>query len=116
MYTLKTLLGQTFYNMIKHIILFIVGLFTGFNTKAEYIGTFVITYLSLGGGFIFMCLMLGINPTLVMSVISAPIWIFIVYISNKITKIIVEHKDKEETDVITEEDSRFWYTTINLWR
>ena len=107
MYTLKSLLGKTFYHSIKHTILFIVGLFSGFNAKANFIGTFIITYLSLGGGFLFMCLMLGINPTLVMSVIAAPIWIFIVYITNKITKIIVEHKEKENEDVITEEDSRF---------
>ena len=107
MYTMKTLLNKSIYTVIKSMILFIVGLFSGFNTKANFIGTFIITYLSLGGGFIFMCLMLGINPTLVLSVIAAPIWIFIVYIANKITKIIVEHKDKEEDDVITEEDSRF---------
>ena len=91
---------------------FILNLFkaiisTKFKDRAEYIGTFILVYLGIGGGFIAFCLFLGINPTLVMSVISAPIWIFIVYISNKITKIIVEHKDKEETDVITEEDSRF---------
>lgn len=107
MYTMKALLNKSIYTVIKSMILFIVGLFSGFNAKANFIGTFIITYLSLGGGFIFMCLMLGINPTLVLSVIAAPIWIFIVYITNKITKIIVEHKDKEEDDVITEEDSRF---------
>jgi len=106
MYTIQSLLSKSFYSLLKSIILFIVGLFTGFNTKAEYIGTFVITYLSLGGGFIFMCLMLGINPTLVMSVISAPIWIFIVYIANKITKVIVEHKEKKEADdVIINQDN-----------
>lgn len=66
----------------------------GVHDKAEYIGTFVLIYLSLGGGFLFMCIVLGINPTLVMSVISAPIWIFIVYISNQITKMVIKNRKK----------------------
>ena len=45
-------------------------------------------------GFVFMCILLGINPTLVLSVISAPIWIFIVYFSNQLTKVIVNGKIK----------------------
>jgi hypothetical protein len=107
MHTFNAFITKHLYKAVKSTILFIVGLLPGISLKAEYIGTFVITYLSLGGGFIFMCLMLGINPTLVMSVISAPIWIFIVYIANKITKVIMEHKEQEEVDVITEENSRF---------
>jgi len=118
MHKISYLLGKSIYGLLEKFIYFIVGLFgnLGLQSKAEYIGTFVITYLSLGGGFIFMCLMLGINPTLVMSVISAPIWIFIVYISNKITKVIVTYKEKEEEDVVTNKDSEQWYTTIRLWK
>ena len=107
MHRLSYLLGKSIYGLLERFIYFTAGLFgnLGLQSKAEYIGTFVIVYLSLGGGFIFMCLMLGINPTLVMSVISAPVWIFIVYISNKITKVIIAYKDKEEDDVVTNKDS-----------
>jgi len=82
------LIKAVFVNLIQGV----TGL--GFQDKAEYIGTFVLVYLSTGGGFVFMCVLLGINPTLVLSVISAPIWIFIVYFSNQLTKVIVNGKIK----------------------
>ena len=63
-----------------------------FQSNADYIGTFVIVYLSLGGGFVFMMLLLGINPTLVLSVIAAPVWIYIVFTANRVTKYIVSKK------------------------
>lgn len=107
MHKLSYLLGKSIFGLLERFIYFVVGLFgnLGLQAKAEYIGTFVLVYLSLGGGLIFMCLMLGINPTLVLSVISAPIWIFVVYISNKLTKIIVKYKDKEEDDVTINQDN-----------
>lgn len=63
-----------------------------FQTNADYIGTFVLVYLSMGGGFVFAMILLGINPTLVLSVIAAPIWIYIVFTSNRITKYIIKKK------------------------
>jgi hypothetical protein len=95
----QNILKDIFYDIIKLIKGVFGGLIhgvtgLGINDKAEYIGTFVIIYLSLGGGFIFMCIVLGINPTLVMSVISAPIWIFIVYVSNQITKQVIKSRKK----------------------
>jgi len=63
-----------------------------FQTNADYIGTFVIVYLSLGGGFVFSMMLLGINPTLVLSVIAAPVWIYIVFTANRVTKYIVTKK------------------------
>tara|TARA_R110000744_G_scaffold128472_2_gene235564 strand:+ start:448 stop:753 length:306 start_codon:yes stop_codon:yes gene_type:complete len=83
------LIEKVFVSLVKAV----TGL--GFQDRAEYIGTFILVYLSTGGGFVFMCVLLGINPTLVLSVISAPIWIFIVYFSNKLTKVIVKNKRKE---------------------
>ena len=64
-----------------------------FSAYAEYIGTFFLIYCGLGGGFIGMCLFLGINPTLVVSVVAAPIWIGIVFLTNNLTKIAVHLKD-----------------------
>jgi len=63
-----------------------------FQTNADYIGTFVLVYLSMGGGFVFAMILLGINPTLVLSVIAAPVWIYIVFTSNRITKFIIKKK------------------------
>lgn len=63
-----------------------------FQSNADYIGTFVIVYLSLGGGFVFSMMLLGINPTLVLSVIAAPVWIYIVFTANRVTKFIVSRK------------------------
>ena len=65
-----------------------------FQTNADYIGTFVLVYLSMGGGFVFAMILLGINPTLVLSVIAAPIWIYIVFTSNRITKYIIKEKER----------------------
>lgn len=69
------------------------GKFTGY---AEYIGTFLLIYCGLGGGFIAMCLFMGINPTLVVSVVAAPIWIGIVFLTNNLTKIAVHLKDVDD--------------------
>jgi hypothetical protein len=35
-----------------------------------------------------------LNPTLILSVISAPIWIFIVWVSNNLTKAIINDRKK----------------------
>jgi hypothetical protein len=85
-----------------------------FRHHAEYIGTFALIYLGLAGGFIAFTMFMGINPTLIVSVVAAPIWIGIVFLSNRITKIAIALKDvdidqniKEEEDVIIKEDSKF---------
>lgn len=91
-------LGKHLFKIVEKILYVTIGFISnlGFKDKANYIGTFIIVYLSLGGGFIFMCLMIGINPTLVMSVIAAPIWMFMVYLCNKITKIVVKYQEEDE--------------------
>ena len=83
-----------------------------FRHHAEYIGTFVLIYLGLAGGFIAFTMFMGINPTLIVSVVAAPIWIGIVFLSNRITKIAIALKDvdidqkiKGDEDVINNKDS-----------
>ena len=51
-----------------------------FDTYSEYIGTFILTYLGYGTLIILTLLFLGVNPTLVISVVSAPLWIIILYL------------------------------------
>lgn len=85
-----SVLGLSMMTMCKDIF---KGLTTfDFQSNADYIGTFVIVYLSLGGGFVFSMMLLGINPTLVLSVIAAPVWIYIVFTANRVTKYIVNKK------------------------
>lgn len=58
------------------------------------IGTFILTYCSLGSLYVGIMLQIGVNPTLVMSIVAAPIWIFLLWISYRITKILIDGLDK----------------------
>ena len=60
-----------------------------FRDRAAYLGTWIMIYIGLGGGFITFAISMGINPTLTMSVVSAPIWIFLVFLTNRIVKKLV---------------------------
>jgi len=87
------------FRMLKKVFMSVINGVAGlkFQDRSEYIGTFVLIYLSLGGGLIFMWIVIGLNPTLILSVISAPIWIFIVWVSNNLTKaIMTDRKRKSE--------------------
>ncbi len=87
------------FRMLKKVFMSVINGVAGlkFQDRSEYIGTFVLIYLSLGGGLIFMWMIMGLNPTLILSVISAPIWIFIVWVSNNLTKaIMTDRKRKSE--------------------
>jgi len=72
---------------------------TKFRNNAEYLGTFVLFYIGLGGGLIAFSLFFGINPTLIMSVVAAPIWVGLVFLCNRITKIAITLKDIPEPEV-----------------
>jgi hypothetical protein len=85
-----SVLGLSILTMSKDILKVLTTF--NFQSNADYIGTFVIVYLSLGGGFVFSMMLLGINPTLVLSVIAAPVWIYIVFTANRVTKYIVTKK------------------------
>lgn len=66
--------------------------------RALWMGIFVYIYLGLGGGFITSCLFLNINPTLILSIIGAPIWIGLVFLTKKITDIVYEYTP-EDTEI-----------------
>jgi|TARA_R110000803_G_scaffold87658_1_gene154531 hypothetical protein len=85
-----SMMDKIFRYILKHLV---TGKFTG---KAEYIGTFVLIYLGLGGGFIAFMLFLGINPTLILSIVGAPVWVGIVFLSNRLTKIAIALKDIDD--------------------
>ena len=71
--------------------------------RALWMGIFVYIYLGLGGGFITSCLFLNINPTLILSIIGAPIWIGLVFLTKKITDIVYEYTP--EDTVIKSDDT-----------
>ena len=62
--------------------------------------------IGLGGGLIAFSLFFGINPTLVMSVVAAPIWVGLVFLCNRITKIAITLKDIPEPDIKTTKSRR----------
>ena len=86
-----------FFRLIKKVFMSVINGVQGlaFQDRSEYIGTFVLIYLSLGGGLVMMWMIMGLNPTLILSVISAPIWIFIVWVSNNLTKAIITDRKKK---------------------
>ena len=55
-----------------------------YDDKAYSIGSFIIIYLIIGSMVVISLLTLGLNPTLVISVVSAPIWIGIIFLSQGI--------------------------------
>ena len=61
-----------------------------YDEKAYSIGSFIIIYLVLGIAVITALLTFGLNPTLVISVVSAPIWIAVIFLAqglnNKVKK------------------------------
>tara|TARA_Y100001972_G_scaffold124661_1_gene174306 strand:+ start:69 stop:326 length:258 start_codon:yes stop_codon:yes gene_type:complete len=84
--------------MIRKVFMSVINGVAGlkFQDRSEYIGTFVLMYLSIGGGLVMMWMILGLNPTLILSVIAAPIWIFIVWVSNNLTKAIINDRKKRK--------------------
>ena len=86
------------FRMIRKVFMSVINGVAGlkFQARSEYIGTFVLMYLSIGGGLVMMWMILGLNPTLILSVIAAPIWIFIVWVSNNLTKAIINDRKKRK--------------------
>ncbi len=86
------------FKMIRKVFMSVINGVAGlkFQDRSEYIGTFVLMYLSIGGGLVMMWMILGLNPTLILSVIAAPIWIFIVWVSNNLTKAIINDRKKRK--------------------
>ena len=63
-----------------------------FMKTAKRIGTFVLFFLGLSGGFTTVFLALGVNPTLILSVLGAPFWICYALLSRKLTKAVLDDR------------------------
>ena len=59
--------------------------------KAHWIGWFVIVHLLLSFAILILLISLGINPTLLVSVLGAPLWIGVAFSSKYITDKIMEN-------------------------
>jgi|DEB0MinimDraft_10_1074344.scaffolds.fasta_scaffold22913_4 hypothetical protein len=66
-----------------------------YKRKATGIGSFIIIYCFIGMGVIIGLLTAGLNPTLVISVVSAPIWIAVIFLSQAINKRVIKEEDYE---------------------
>jgi len=60
------------------------------NRKAVYIGWFVTVHLMLSSMVLGLLIGVGINPTLLVSVLGAPLWIGVAFASKHITDKIME--------------------------
>lgn len=58
--------------------------------KASWIGWFVTVHLTLSFTIMLMMIAMGINPTLLVSVIGAPLWIGVAFASKTLTDKIME--------------------------
>jgi len=58
--------------------------------KASWIGWFVTVHLTLSFTIMLMMIAIGINPTLLVSVIGAPLWIGVAFASKTLTDKIME--------------------------
>ena len=57
-----------------------------FDKQSQKLGTYMILLITLGLGFIVTLLVAGVNPTLVISIVSAPMWVGIIILCLKLTK------------------------------
>lgn len=60
------------------------------NDKSRWIGWFVTVHLTLSFTILLMMIGMGINPTLLVSVIGAPLWIGVAFASKTLTDKIME--------------------------
>ena len=58
--------------------------------KARWIGWFIIVHLSLSFLTLLLLISFGINPTLLVSVLGAPLWIGVAFSSKYLTDKIME--------------------------
>lgn len=63
---------------------------TFINVKTRWIGWFVTVHLTLSLATLILLISMGINPTLLVSVLGAPLWIGVAFASKAITDKIME--------------------------
>jgi L-asparagine transporter-like permease len=63
-----------------------------FRRKASFLGTFVIVHVASSISILFILLVMGINPTLLVSVLGAPLWITVCICSWNLTKKLNKRK------------------------
>ncbi|QDP67345.1 MAG: hypothetical protein Tp1124SUR272871_25 [Prokaryotic dsDNA virus sp.] len=57
-----------------------------FRRKASFLGTFILIHMISSISILFALLLVGINPTLLVSVLGAPLWITVCICSWNLTK------------------------------
>lgn len=54
--------------------------------RSLFIGSFVLIHIIMSASILFVLLAVGINPTLVVSVLAAPLWVVVTVASWSLTK------------------------------
>jgi hypothetical protein len=78
-----------------------------FSETARRIGTFILLFLGFSGGCTAFLLYIGVNPTLILSVLGAPVWILYVLLARKLTNVLMKDNDTviHVNNVSTKEES-----------
>ena len=69
-----------------------------FGTLSTRIGSFVIVYVLIGVLILSMMFMLGINPTLVISVVAAPLWIGVIFLASRVARFLMGRRGRAAAD------------------
>ena len=68
-----------------------------FGRVATTVGTFVFVYVCAGVLIISAMLVVGVNPTLVISVVAAPLWMGVMFAAWKVAKFLIGGKKSTPT-------------------
>ena len=63
--------------------------FTKLGRATHLLGSFMLIYLAIWLITLGFALFVGINPTLVLSVVAAPFWIMIIFVAWRLARIVV---------------------------
>ncbi len=69
-----------------------------FGNISTMIGSFVIVYVLIGVLILSMMFMLGINPTLVISVVAAPLWIGVIFLASRVARFLFGRQREPAAD------------------
>lgn len=86
---------MTFFAELIVLIIGATGLTTKFRRIASVVGTFLIMYAVLAGGFTAFLVSVGVGPG---SVFLLPLYVFLVFAAKSLTEMMTKHKEEEQEE------------------